>query len=201
MSDATRKKLATEKAPEAFAERLKKAVTKKYKDQEEAFTEDILRKIEKEIHIQVLDTLWMQHLENMQHLREGINWRSVGQKDPLVEYRREGQRMFETMQAEMRGEIIKSLFHARPVSKEEVEEPIETELTRAAAQSVESGASESGGTKTRKAARRGTKVTRKTESAEPRAVAAVTEEDEKAEKKKKRAASKKKKAKRKKGRR
>ncbi len=201
LSDATRKKLAAEKAPEAFAERLKKAVTKKYKDQEEAFTEDILRKIEKEIHIQVLDTLWMQHLENMQHLREGINWRSVGQKDPLVEYRREGQRMFETMQAEMRGEIIKSLFHARPVSKEEVEEPIETELTRAAAQSVESGASESGGTKTRKAARRGTKVTRKTESAEPRAVAAVTEEDEKAEKKKKRAASKKKKAKRKKGRR
>ncbi len=199
LDDATIKKLGKEGDKEKFAKTLSKAVESRYKDQEEAFTEDVIRKVETDLYLRVLDNLWMQHLENMGHLREGISWRSVGQKDPLVEYRREGQTMFESMQGEMRGEIVKSLFHARPVSPEEVEEPVETELTRAAAKSVESSADESGGAKTRKAAKASGKAKR--EEAKAGQVAAVTEEDEKAEKRKKRGASKKKKAKRKKGRR
>ncbi|NCU38708.1 preprotein translocase subunit SecA, partial [Candidatus Saccharibacteria bacterium] len=65
------------------------AVQKLYADKEEELTEDVIRGVEREVYLQVLDTLWMQHLENMQHLREGIHWRSVGQRDPLVEYRSE----------------------------------------------------------------------------------------------------------------
>src|SRR5207248_1134411 len=60
-----------------------------YTAREEAFTSDIMRKVERDIYLQVLDNLWMQHLENMDHLREGIHWMSVGQQDPLVEYRRQ----------------------------------------------------------------------------------------------------------------
>ena len=59
-----------------------------------------MRKVERDIYLQILDNLWMQHLENMDHLREGIHWMSVGQQDPLVEYRRRGQLLFEDMQTD-----------------------------------------------------------------------------------------------------
>jgi preprotein translocase subunit SecA len=52
-----------------------------------AFGDEIMHKLERDVYLQVLDNLWMQHLENMDHLREGIHWMSVGQQDPLVEYR------------------------------------------------------------------------------------------------------------------
>ena len=58
--------------------------------------------------LQVLDNLWMQHLENMDHLREGIHWMSVGQRDPLVEYRRQGRLMFDEMQQNLRHEIVRT---------------------------------------------------------------------------------------------
>jgi preprotein translocase subunit SecA len=79
----------------------------------------------------------MQHLENMAHLREGIGWLSVGQRDPLVEYRRQGQKLFEEMQQTLRHDVIRAVFHAQPVTEDELDEPIETELTRAARKSVD----------------------------------------------------------------
>ncbi len=112
-----------------------------YAGREAAFGKDILRKVERDIYLQILDNLWMQHLENMDHLREGIHWMSVGQRDPLVEYRRRGQLIFEEMQSALRHEVVRALFHAEPVSAEELERPIETELTRAARNSI-SNASE-----------------------------------------------------------
>ena len=69
-----------------------------------------MRKIEREVYLKVLDTLWMQHLENMQHLREGIHWRSVGQRDPLVEYRSESQKLFDGLQRNLREEVLKILL-------------------------------------------------------------------------------------------
>jgi preprotein translocase subunit SecA len=76
-----------------FQKALEKAAEKAYREQEKLFGPDNMRKIERDIYLQVLDNLWMQHLENMDHLREGIHWISVGQRDPLVEYRRQGQRV------------------------------------------------------------------------------------------------------------
>jgi preprotein translocase subunit SecA len=107
-----------------------------YKGRELAFTEEILRKVERDVYLQILDNLWMQHLENMDHLREGIHWMSVGQRDPLVEYRRRGQLIFEDMQQSLRHEIIRALFHAEPVNPEDLQRPVETELTRAARNSI-----------------------------------------------------------------
>ncbi len=107
-----------------------------YKGREIAFTPEILRKVERDVYLQVLDNLWMQHLENMDHLREGIGWISVGQRDPLVEYRRRGQIIFEQMQHDLRHEVVRSLFHAEPVDPSELDEPVETELTLAARQSI-----------------------------------------------------------------
>ena len=76
-----------------------------------------MRKVERDIYLQVLDNLWMQHLENMDHLREGIHWMSVGQHDPLVEYRRRGQLLFEDMQNSLRHDVLVHLFHAQPVRR------------------------------------------------------------------------------------
>jgi preprotein translocase subunit SecA len=114
-----------------------KEVSKMYKQQEERFTAEILRKIERDIYLQILDNFWMQHLENMEHLREGIHWMGVGQKDPLVEYRRQSQHIFEEMQLNLRHDVARALFHARPIDVSDIDRPVETELTRAARQSVD----------------------------------------------------------------
>jgi len=120
-----------------FGKQLKVEALKFYETRQKAFSSEIMRKIERDIYLQTLDNLWMQHLENMDHLREGIHWISVGQRDPLVEYRRQGQHLFEEMQAVLRHDVVRMLFHAEPVPEEELDEPIETELTRAARQSVD----------------------------------------------------------------
>jgi preprotein translocase subunit SecA len=108
-----------------------------YKARELAFTNEIIRKVEREIYLQILDNLWMQHLENMDHLREGIHWISVGQQDPLVEYRRRGQILFEDMQLTLRHEVLRSLFHAEPLTEDQLNRAMETDLTLAARGSVE----------------------------------------------------------------
>lgn len=121
----------------------KKDVTDFYKSKEDVLTADILRKVEREVYLQVLDTLWMQHLENMQHLREGIHWRSVGQRDPLVEYRSESQKLFDSLQTTLRDEVLRTVMHVRPSDiTVKVEEEHETELTRLAEKSVEKGVNE-----------------------------------------------------------
>jgi len=107
-----------------------------YAGRELAFTPDIMRKVERDIYLQILDNHWMQHLENMDHLREGIHWMSVGQQDPLVEYRRRGQLLFEDMQNMLRHEVVRSIFHAQPVDEADLNRPVETELTRAARGSI-----------------------------------------------------------------
>jgi preprotein translocase subunit SecA len=119
-----------------------KATTKFYKDREKEFGSDIVRKLEREIYLQVLDTLWMQHLENMQHLRDGIHWRSIGQRDPLVEYRQESQRLFEQLQATLRDEVVRAIFHVTRQDLATKDEEFDTDLTRAAEQSVERGVNE-----------------------------------------------------------
>ncbi|HET9098176.1 MAG TPA: preprotein translocase subunit SecA [Candidatus Saccharimonadales bacterium] len=115
-----------------FAEVLEKASMDLYKERKNKFGGDILHKIERDIYLQVLDNLWMQHLENMDHLREGIHWMSVGQQDPLVEYRRRGQMLFEEMQSTLKHDVLMHLFHAEPISQEQLDRAIDTELTRAA---------------------------------------------------------------------
>jgi preprotein translocase subunit SecA len=119
-----------------FQDELDKAALKLYKQQEKLFTPEIMRKVERDIFLQVLDNLWMQHLENMDHLREGIHWISVGQRDPLVEYRRQGGMIFDAMQENLRHEIIRSIAHAQPADIS-MQQAIDTELTRAAQGSVD----------------------------------------------------------------
>ena len=112
------------------------AVEEAYKAQEEKFGAEVMRKVEREVYLKVLDMLWMQHLENMQHLREGIHWRSVGQRDPLVEYRSESQKLFDGLQRNLREEVLKILLTITPTEAVEDNvtdgEEYESELTKMA---------------------------------------------------------------------
>jgi len=120
---------------------------KLYNQQEKVIGAELLRGAEREIYMQVLDVLWMQHLENMQHLREGIHWRSVGQRDPLVEYRSESQKLFDSLQETLQAEVLKVIFHLRKsdINERQVEDDeYESELTRAAESAVERGVNEVG---------------------------------------------------------
>ena len=133
--DRLRYEKALELAEEAYAEK------------EAEIGADDLRGVEREVYMAVLDTLWMQHLENMQHLREGIHWRSVGQRDPLVEYRSESQKLFESLQANLRDEVLATIFNihkADATVRQSQDDEYDTELTRLAENAVERGVNEIG---------------------------------------------------------
>lgn len=133
--DRLRYEKALELAEEAYAEK------------EREIGADDLRGVEREVYMAVLDTLWMQHLENMQHLREGIHWRSVGQRDPLVEYRSESQKLFESLQANLRDEVLTTIFNihkADATVRQSQDDEYDTELTRLAENAVERGVNEIG---------------------------------------------------------
>jgi preprotein translocase subunit SecA len=143
LSDKKIAAIGDHKNDKARFELAQREVAKLYKAKEDELDADILRKVEREVYLQVLDTLWMQHLENMQHLREGIHWRSVGQRDPLVEYRSESAKLFDSLQATLRDEVIRAVMH---VHKHDIaarsDEDHETELTRLAESAVEKGVNE-----------------------------------------------------------
>ena len=129
--------------PEDRAKLALTAVSEAYANQELEFGPEVMRRIEREVYLKVLDALWMQHLENMQHLREGIHWRSIGQRDPLVEYRTESQKLFEGLQKNLREEVLKILLS---VTKQEAVatdivdgEEYDTELTQMAETATNKG--------------------------------------------------------------
>ena len=119
------------------------AVKEAYVTKELEFGADVMRKIEREVYLKVLDALWMQHLENMQYLREGIHWRSIGQRDPLVEYRTESQKLFEGLQKNLREEVLKILLSITPqeaVATDTIDgEEYDTELTKMAESATNRG--------------------------------------------------------------
>lgn len=112
-----------------------------YSEKERELTEEVIRKVEREIYLQVLDSLWMMHLENMQHLREGIHWRSVGQRDPLVEYRSESQKLFDGLQQKLREEVLSRILKLHksdiaPLSDDEYETALTDMMDSANAKGV-----------------------------------------------------------------
>ena len=140
--------VGTEKKDKARREKAYKLAEDSYKAKEKEIGKENLRGVEREVYMAVLDTLWMQHLENMQHLREGIHWRSVGQRDPLVEYRSESQKLFESLQSNLRNEVLNTIFHIRKsdaVIEQSQDDEYDTELTRLAENAVEKGVNEISG--------------------------------------------------------
>lgn len=106
-------------AEEGIETRIREAVNAKMADKEQRFGAELMRKVEKGLLLQVLDQTWKDHLLQLDHLRQGINLRAYGQKDPLNEYKREAFEMFEIMLDELRENVTTLLAHVELKATEE----------------------------------------------------------------------------------
>lgn len=146
VNDELLKKIGKMRKEKDRANALYEEIKRQYAEKEAEFEPEIMRKIEREVYLKVLDTLWMQHLENMQHLREGIHWRSVGQRDPLVEYRSESQKLFDGLEKSLREEVLKILLSLTKLEAKSEKltdgQEYESELTKMAEGATEKGVNE-----------------------------------------------------------
>ena len=108
--------------PDQLREDILTAVNERYDAREKEFGESVMRDLENYLLLQSVDSLWKDHLLNMDHLKEGIGLRGYGQQDPLVAYKREGHEMFEDMIERVKEETVRLLFHIQIQREEQVEE-------------------------------------------------------------------------------
>jgi preprotein translocase subunit SecA len=132
-------------------EKLQAAVEQAYKAQDERNRADQMRQIERMILLQMVDTLWKEHLLNMDHLKEGIGLRGYGQKNPLDEYKKEGYELFLSMVETVKAQTVTTLMHVRILQSDEVDRfeeeqrrRQEEELEQARLSSASSGSGDEG---------------------------------------------------------
>lgn len=98
---------------EEFAEKAYKIVTEKYEEKEKEVSEKTMREAERVVLLRVVDDKWMDHIDAMDQLRQGIGLRAYGQRDPVVEFKFEGYEMFEEMNANIRENAVKLILGLR----------------------------------------------------------------------------------------
>ena len=91
----------------------------KYEDKEKIVPRDILTRVERDIMLQIVDQQWKDHLYSLDHLKEGIGLRGYGQRDPLVEYKKESFALFQEMRVRIEEEIVRYLWWLKPVVERE----------------------------------------------------------------------------------
>ena len=102
---------------------LKERAVKLYEAKEAEFPEEeMIRELERVVLLKTIDRKWMDHIDDMEILREGIGLQAYGQRDPLVEYKMAGFEMFDEMTANIQEETIRLLFHVKVEQKVEREE-------------------------------------------------------------------------------
>ncbi|WP_148861795.1 preprotein translocase subunit SecA [Marinobacter fonticola] len=107
---------------ERLRERILEEIVKAYAEKEQVAGAEAMRNFEKQVFLQVLDTLWKEHLANMDHLRRGIHLRGYAQKNPKQEYKREAFTLFENMLDAMKRDVTRILCHVRVQGQEEMAE-------------------------------------------------------------------------------
>ncbi len=114
---------------EALIEEFQTDASDEYEAKEEEFGADLMRELERFVVLQVVDMRWREHLENMEALREGVHLRAMAQKDPLVEYTAEGERMFTDLGRAIRSEVVLHLFHAELAPEEAQQQLAQSQTT------------------------------------------------------------------------
>ncbi len=120
-------KLAGEKKEE-MTEYLAGYIEDLYDKKIAAAGEEAMANIERAVFLRAIDMLWMDHLDQMEHLRDSVRLRAYGQRDPLVEYKNEGRRLFAQLQDAIRGQVVGSIFKIGGMPK--MDTPIVTEELR-----------------------------------------------------------------------
>lgn len=90
-----------------------------YDQRETELTSEVMRDVERQVMLRIIDQRWREHLEEMDYLQEGINLRAMGQKDPLAEWQREGYEMFGSMMKGIAQDFVKYVMHVQLVRNEE----------------------------------------------------------------------------------
>lgn len=136
---------------EELVKQFMKEVEELYRQRYMEFNDEGVMVIERLVSLKTIDSLWLEHLETMEHLRDGIGLRGYAQRDPLVEYKQEAFRLFSSLQRKVDSEIVHTLFKVRVELTQDpsaAPPPIETEITTAAATAVGIGSDETGKTVT-----------------------------------------------------
>ena len=107
---------------ETLRDKISEEIIAVYKAKEEAAGAETLRGFEKQVMLQVLDTLWKEHLATMDHLRQGIHLRGYAQKNPKQEYKREAFELFQQLLSSIKQDVIRIICHVQVQKPEEVEE-------------------------------------------------------------------------------
>ena len=105
----------SEKSPEEIGDSLWEIIRSKYKEKESDIEQETLRRVERDIMLQIVDVQWKDHLYSLDHLKEGINLRGYGQRNPLIEYKRESFEMFQGMKDRIDEETVKYLWRLRAI--------------------------------------------------------------------------------------
>ncbi|MFM7201561.1 MAG: preprotein translocase subunit SecA [Myxococcota bacterium] len=108
------------KPREELANQLTQQAVKLYEEKEAELTPELMRRVEREVMLKTMDRLWMDHLSAIDHLRDSMRLRGIGQKDPLLEYKREGYHMFQEMMALRDEQVIEQLFRLKRMTNEDV---------------------------------------------------------------------------------
>ena len=108
-----------DKSPDEMLDELWGAVKRRYEEKEQAVETEILRRVERDVMLQIVDTQWKDHLYSLDHLKEGIGLRGYAQRDPLVEYKRESFTLFQAMKERIDTEMVRYLWRVRPVAQGE----------------------------------------------------------------------------------
>jgi preprotein translocase subunit SecA len=95
-----------------------------YEQKEQLVGPEVMRRLERDLALQIVDTQWKDHLYSLDHLKEGIGLRGYGQRDPLVEYKKESFALFQDMRGRVEEEVVRWLFGLRPVVEDEVVKPL-----------------------------------------------------------------------------
>jgi preprotein translocase subunit SecA len=96
-----------------------KRIKVNYEEKEKLVGPELLRRVERDIMLQIVDAQWKDHLYSLDHLKEGIGLRGYGQRDPLVEYKRESFDLFTDMKARVEEEMVRYIMWLRPVLNEQ----------------------------------------------------------------------------------
>lgn len=113
---------------EDIRERLVDVAERRYEEQEETFGEN-MRELERVIMLRVVDTLWMDHLDEMEHVKHEIGLRAYGQHDPVVEYRNVGSELYDGMLHAIKRDTVRYVLSAKPrieIKREQVAKPVDT---------------------------------------------------------------------------
>jgi len=113
-----------------LAEWLVQRVQERYAEKEKLFGEAVMRWLERRIILDIVDTQWKDHLLTLDHLKEGIGLRGYGQKDPLVEFKKEAFTLFEDMMGRIDTETVRYLFLVQPARPEDEAREIERRQRR-----------------------------------------------------------------------